>query len=161
MGDFSEHLSKFVPTKEKVDDLIAKLQGNKLYLSDENREYETALAVVFSHLYGGMDSCLFEIGEWRGLMGVVNIVPGWKGDLFFKLWDQSAWGPSLRRELGEAIDHICEKYRLERVALSTPDANTARLAENYGFIVEGILKNSFRWGGVSYDTICLGLDRRN
>ena len=156
-----ERLKSFVPTEDKLNDLIQKLQDNRLYLSDENRDKETAAAVVMSHFYFGKESEFYEIGDWQGLIGVVDIVPGWRGELFFKLWDKSAWGPSLRRELSEAMDTICDKYKLERVSLSTPDEHTAKIAESHGFVIEGVLKNSFKWDGVSYDTICLGLDRRN
>lgn len=158
MGNISQHLSVFVPDETKVMDLAHKLQNGRLYLSDEHRNEETISAIILSHLCG--ESFFIEIGDWQGLFGIANVVRGWKADLFFKLWDDSIWGPDLRRELGEAIDKMVKDFGLERIALSTPDEHTAKMARFYGFEQEGLFKNSFKWDGVPYDTLCLALNRR-
>ena len=153
-------LKEFVPDDVKVVDLVGKLISNELYLSDENRNEQDASAIVFSHLFGPQERALFEIGDWDGLFGVVNIVPNWKGDLFFKFWGKQEWGPDLWRELQEALEYIIDKFKLEKVSLSTPDHHTSRLAEFFGFEKEGLIKNNFMWGGEHYDVLCLGLNRR-
>jgi len=153
------HLSRFEPTEDKALDLVNKLVSNRLYLSDEHRTVDIASAVVLSHLVG--DGMVFEIGEWQGLIGLVNVVPGWKADLLFKLWDKSIWGAELRRELEEALNYMIDEFKLERVFLETPDTHTSQLAIACGFEQEGLLKNHFKWDGVPYDVLCLGLNRRD
>lgn len=160
MGDISYHLSTFVLTTDRARDLIDRLKDTPLYLSDEWREEPMISSILLSHFNGAFDNSFIEIGDWQGLLGLVNIVDGWKADLFFKLWDKSIWGPGLRRELEEALNDLCDEYKLERVSLMTPDEHTAKLARSVGFVDEGKLINSFKWDGKAYDTICLVLDRR-
>jgi RimJ/RimL family protein N-acetyltransferase len=155
-----KHLSVFIPDERKVLDLADKLKNQWAYLSDEYRNDEMITAIILSHLAGPDERMLFEIGDWHGLFGLVNVIPGWKADLFFKIWDKSIWGPDLEREIFDAMGKACDLFNLERVSLSTPDNHTIKIAKAYGFEQEGVLRNSFKWGGVSYDTIYLGLDRR-
>ena len=150
----------FVPDEKNVTDLVEKLVSNRLYSSDEYRTTKMASAIMLSHLYGPLENRLFEIGDWGGVFGLVNIIRGWKADLFFKIWDKDLWGPTLRREISDAIDVAIDEFCLERIFLETPDEHTAKLAMNYGFKQEGLLRNQFRWDGEHYDVLCLGLNRR-
>jgi RimJ/RimL family protein N-acetyltransferase len=154
-------LKVFEPDESKVMDLVMKLRDNWLYLSDEYRSDEMVSAILMSHLYGPLEYRLFEMGDWQGLFGVVNIIMGWKADLFFKIWDKSIWGPDIRRELFKSLDVIVDDCGLERIYLQTPDKHTAELAKSYGFKEEGLLKNQFKWNGAGYDVLCLGLNRRD
>lgn len=160
MGDISYHLSTFMLTTDRANDLIDRLKNTPLYLSDEWRDEAHISQILLSHFNGDFDNSFIEIGDWQGLFGLVNIVSGWKADLFFKLWDKAIWGAGLRREIEEALDELCEEFKLERVSLMTPDEHMAKLARTVGFVDEGKLINSFKWDGKPYDTICLVLDRR-
>ena len=151
-------LKPFVPTEEKLADLGDMLIKNELYLSDEHRNPETVAAILLNHFGGLSEGVFYEVGDWQGLVGLANIVPGWKADLFFKVWDKSGWGATEGREIVEAVIGKFREMGLSRLSLHTPDEHTAKFARKHGFKEEGRFLNDFKWGGQSYDTICLVLN---
>lgn len=150
-----KYLTKFIPTIEKVSDLSKKLVSKKFYLSEENRTEEFSVVMVNLYFNGYRECEFFEIGEWSGLLGFVDIIRGWKADLFFKIWDKDIWNHSLVREIDCLIESTMKEFGIKRLSLQTPDSYMVKLAKRHGFKQEGILKNSYKWDDKFYDIICL------
>jgi RimJ/RimL family protein N-acetyltransferase len=129
-----------------------------LYLSDENRNNDVLLGLLFNHFGGFRPSIFYEIGDWQGLLGFVSIVPEWKADLFFKIWDERAWGPTISREIVETVQKTFKELNLQRLSLHTPDEYMTKFAKKHGFKEEGKLIKDFRWDGQYYDTVCLAMN---
>lgn len=149
------HLKVFVPTPEKVVNFSERLMTTPLYLSDEHRNQAWVDMLVAAQLAGPNLYWLYEIGNWQGLCGFVDIWAGWKADILFKIWDKSIWGPTLYRELKDKIDLLMNEFRLHRVSIQTPDESMLKMLKRFGFRVEGRFRDAFRWNGAKYTLHCL------
>ena len=83
----------FVPNAEKIKLLSDKLLHEYLYLSDEFRDPKIIQGMMQLYL-SGIASIIYEFPNFGGLIGFVNIVPDYKADIMFKLWDRKLWGPT-------------------------------------------------------------------
>ncbi len=134
----------FVPNEEKIKLLSDKLLHEYLYLSDEYREPQRIQGMLQLYL-SGIASIIYEFPNFGGLIGFVNIVPDYKADIMFKLWDRKLWGPTFFRELKGLIEFIMDELRLIRLSVKTPDGKMERMARLCGFKVECSQKFGFRW----------------
>ena len=141
--------TKFNPTEDKIKALSKKLMEEPLYLSDEYRDYELIHKMLFNN-FSNKNNIFYEIGEWGGLVGFVNIIPEFKCDIVFKLWNPELWGFRFKTQLKELIKTIIEKYALKRVATESPDAKMAKMAKLCGFKVEARQAFAFQWDGEFY-----------
>lgn len=136
--------TKFKPTEDKIKDLSKKLMEEPLYLSDEHRDYELIHKMLFNG-FSNKDNVFYEIGEFGGLIGFINIIPEFKCDIVFKLWNPELWGFRFKTQFKQLIKTIMEKYDLKRMAGESSNERMARLAKICGFKTEGRFKYAFMW----------------
>lgn len=143
----------FAPTLPRIQDFGRKLADNYLYTSEEMRTKEKITAIIgyyFPYVlnYSAKPfNVWFEIGDWGGLLGFIDILPGYKASALLKLWDKSLWGPTLARGLKELSTRFMREYKLRRVGLMTADEQMRDLATKFcGFKQEGTQKYGFKWG---------------
>lgn len=136
-----------------VDDLRLKelakyLMTKPYYLSDEYRNYDVIWQMIFDLFFNpNQNHVWLELGDFQGILGWVNIVPGWKADVFFKIWDKSIWKPSLAKSLKQEINNIVKLFDLRRLSLETGHEPSIKLAKMFGFVVEGRLVEAYSWKG--------------
>jgi len=141
--------TKFNPTEEKIKALSKKFMEEPLYLSDEYRDWQLIHKALFNN-FSNKNNIFYEIGEWGGLVGFVNIVPEFKCEIAFKLWNPELWGFRFKTQFKQLIKTIMEKYDLKRMAGESPDERMVRLAKICGFKVEGRFKYAFIWENKMY-----------
>jgi len=141
--------TKFNPTEDKIKALSKKLMEEPLYLSDEYRDYEFIYKMLFNG-FSNKNNIFYEIGEFGGLIGFVNITPEFKCDIVFKLWDSKLWGFRFKTQVKQLIKTIMEKYDLKRIATDSADERMTRMAKICGFRVEGRFKYGFSWDKKTY-----------
>lgn len=139
-------IQRFMPTEEKVELLADKLLNEPMYISDEWRDSKRIYQLITYYMYASR-SVTFELGDYAGILWFVEIIPEYRADIVFKLWDKSLWGPDLARELKAIFPDVMKMFRLKRLALQTPDEAGAKLAKLCGFAIEGRQKFGFRWNG--------------
>lgn len=141
--------TKFIPTEDKIKALSKKLMEEPLYLSDEYRDYELIHKMLFNN-FSNKNNIFYEIsrqngGVFGGIVGFVNIIPEFKCDIVFKLWDSKLWGFRFKTQVKQLIKAIMEKYDLKRVSTESADDRMTRMAKLCGFRVEGRFKYAFIW----------------
>ena len=141
---------KFIPTESKLKIFAQKLMDEPLYLSDKNRNYKRIWQILGHKFMRSSASEFYEVGDFGGLIGFVDISEGWQCELTFKLWDKKLWGKSLVRQSRELIREIINKYNLKRMATSSADVKIVKMAKMVGFKTEGRLKYGFKWGEKLY-----------
>ena len=141
--------TKFKPTGDKIKALSKKLMDEPLYLSDEFRDYEFIHKMLFTG-FGNENNIFYEIGSFDGLIGFANIVPGFKCDIVFKLWNPKLWGFRFKTQVKQLIRAIMEKYDLKRIATESADERMTRMAKMCGFRTEGRFKHGFSWDKETY-----------
>ena len=144
-----ELFSKFNPTEDKIKALSKKLMEEPLYLPDEYRDYGFIHKMLFNN-FGNENNIFYEIGEWDGLIGFIGIIPTFKCDIIFKLWNKELWGKSFVRQVIQLIESTMNKYKLQRIATESPDLKMVKLAKLCKFKVEGRFKNAFVWEDKMY-----------
>jgi len=147
-------LRPFIPTREKLESFVLKLKDRYLYLSDENRNEAWISMLIAAQMFGPRKSAWYEIGDWQGMIAVVDIIPGWRGEVLFKIWDKSAWGPDLCRDILELKNTLAREFGIRRFSIQTPDESMTKLVKFIGFEQEGQLKDAFMWDGKLYDLNC-------
>lgn len=140
----SPMFSVFVPNEEKVKILSNKLLHEYLYLSDEWREPQRIQGLLQVYL-SGIASIFYELPNFGGIIGFINIIPEYKAEITFKLWDRKLWGPTFLRELRDLTDMMMDELRLVRLYSSTPDRKMEKMAHICGFKTECAQKFGFRW----------------
>ncbi len=136
--------TKFKPTEDKIKSLSKKLMEKPLNLSDEYRDWEFIHKMLFNG-FSNKNNVFYEIGEWDGLIGFVNIIPEFKCEIVFKFWGPGIWGFRFKTQIKELIKTIMEKYDLKRIATETADERMMRMGKIWGLKVEGRFKYAFRW----------------
>ena len=150
-SDYSK-ISKVIRSmddRERRSEISKKLMEEPLYLSDEFRDWKLIHEVLFKN-FSNKNNIFYEIGEWGGLVGFVNIIPKFKCDIVFKLWNPELWGFKFKTQIKELIKTIMEKYDLKRVSTESSDERMSRLAKIIGFKIEGRFKCGFAWEGELY-----------
>ena len=156
----TKDIKRFVPTNEKVLVLAKHLLEDKWYLQDADRRYELIHALIQAYLHGPMLSIMYEIGNFQGIAGFVNIIPEHKAECILKLWDGKAFGPDLCRQMKDTTNIVMKEFRLWRLDADTPDDKIVRLAKMLGFDKEGSRKYGFMWGSKPYTNYILGKKRK-
>lgn len=141
--------NKFNPTEAKIKALSKKLMEEPLYLSDEYRDYDLIHKMLFNG-FSNKNNIFYEIGKFGGLVGFINIIPNFKCEIIFKLWNPELWGFRFKTQFKQLIKAIMEKYNLNRIAGASPDERMVRLAKMCGFKVEGRFKYAFKWEDKMY-----------
>lgn len=141
--------TKFNPTEEKVKALSKKLMEEPLYLSDEFRDYELIHKMLFNG-FSNKENIYYEMGNFGGLLGFVNIVSNHKADMVFKIWDKEIWGLRFAKELKALIKETMEKYDLRRMVTESADTKVVKFAKILGWKIEGRFKYGFKWDNEFY-----------
>lgn len=150
--------TRFAPTEEKLVTLEKQLRDGYLNLPDEHRKYVTIQQLMI-HYLGNLLNFVYEIGDFGGIFGFVNIVPSQKCDIIFKMWAKDIWKPSLIKESKKLIDLIINTFNLIRVNADTPDERVLRMAKMVGFKEEFTRENDFLWNGQLYPRYYLSIIR--
>jgi len=149
-------LHRFKEAERKMEFLTEMLISQPLYLSDEFRDRETIKKILIYYLYGSK-SLLYEIGDYGGLLGFIDIYPHYKCRVIMKLWHKALWGATLARELKNFLQDIMQAYDLQRIETDSPDETMVKMAKLVGFKVEGVQKFAFQWDGKLYSKTMLRL----
>ena len=120
-----------------------------LYLSDEFRGYELIHKMIFEG-FSNEENMYYEMGNFGGLLGFVNIVPNYKADMVFKIWDTKIWGLGFAKELKALIKETMEKYNLKRMTTESADTKVIKFAKILGWKIEGRFKYGFKWDNKFY-----------
>lgn len=147
------------PTEAKLDAFAEKLEKGYLYVSDEIRAPECLRGMVRNLYARGPFNLIYEIGEFQGVIGFLNIVISHKADMMLKMWDASFWSKDAVRQGRQLVEYIIETFELKRVGTTTADPRIVKMARLVGFTEEGIAKNAFAWKGRMMDEISLSITR--
>ncbi len=147
-------IKKFIPTEEKINKLANKLLYEPLYLDDAYRSPDKVKEMLTFYMYGN-PGLLFEFKDFSGILWFVNIIPEYRADVIFKLWNKKLYGPTFARELKSMFSMFMKMYRIKRLSLQTPSDRGAALAKRMGFQIEGRQKYGFRWNGKLMTNIML------
>jgi len=142
--------SKFTPVESKLKILTQKLMDEPLYMSDEFRDYSIIWESLMDTLVKPEAHEFYEIGDFGGLVGFANILPAFKADVVFKIWDKDMWGVGFVKEFKRLCKLIIDRYDLKRLASDSADVKMVRVGKMCGFKVEGRFKNAFMWNGDFY-----------
>ena len=140
----------------KFVELSRMFKNKYLYLSDEYRSDTVVRQLLGSLFNGGHINLNYEIGDFQGIICFREIIPEYKCEMTFKLWDKRAWNREFARAGKELIDLVMDSFGLKRIGTSTPDKRLVKMARIAGFKEEGEQPNSFRWKGKNYSTYFLG-----
>ena len=135
-------IRSFIPTEEKLESIYERFMTEPFYISNEYRK-RMVIQQLMLYWFFSSQSVFYEIGNFSGLLGFIDIIPGYKSGLVFKFWDKSIWGKELARELKDLIDEFMKYFRLKRLAIETPDEGGVKLGKLFGFKVEGRQKFGF------------------
>ena len=142
-------LRPFLPsiTDEKLKVLATKMMESPFYLSDEWRNYESIWKLLFEYFNKPSGHVFYEIGDFGGILGFVNIMTNWKADVTFKLWNKDLWKPSLAKELKKTRNMVMKLFKLKRLSLDSGDERMIKFAKIFGFKVEGRQASNYMWDG--------------
>ena len=145
------------PTAEQLSSIVTRLLGDYLYAPDELRDAVTMTRLVNS--YWGGSNIIYEVGEFQGILGILDIVPEHKASVTLKLWGKERWGRDFVREARGLLSLVMGEFGLVRLATETPDSRVVSMAKLAGFSEEGKRLKDFKWNGNYYDTTVMGLVR--
>jgi hypothetical protein len=149
----------FIPTRDKLRLLATRLYENYLWISDEYRNQESITALLAGDFLLNRLNIWYELGDYDGLVGFLDIVPGHKCRLAMKLWNPLIWKPSIVKQGRKLIRLIMDEFRLRRVSSDSADNKMVHMATMVGFKKEGARKHEFRWNGKFMPLVMLGLTR--
>jgi len=151
----NETFTLFYPTQDKMSELAYRLMKEELYIPDEKRNWQTIQQIMMYYLSRRFFHLFYEIGNFQGLIGFMEIYPEYKALLLWKMWDKSVWNKTFARHGIEVINLIMDTYKLKRLATETADPKVVKMAKIAGFELEGIKKNEFLWDGKMHDKYVL------
>ena len=136
-------------TDAKFEFLIDKLLHEYLYISDEYRTYDK-IKLILQLYFTGVPSIFYEFPNFGGIIGFTNLIPNYKCDIMFKIWDRTVWNATFLRDLKRLINIIMNEFNLVRMSVSIPDKKLEKLAHMCGFKTECAQKYGFKWNGRYY-----------
>jgi len=143
---------------KKIIRLKDHLMNKYLVTSDEHRN-ERYIDILIKGGCFTSGSAMYEIGDFQGLLGFVNIVPTFKCAMILSLFDKKIWGKQLVRASEELIHTLMDEFELKRVYTQTADIKIARMAQMVGFEDEGTRPFDFMWNQRLFPSYLLGLTR--
>jgi len=145
------------PSGEEILSIIHRLKHEYLYAPDELRSDDVLRGLV-AYYWGG-PNLIYEVGEFQGILGFMDILPGHKASVTLKLWGKERWGRDFVREARTLLAMVMDEFKLVRLDTQTPDHRVVSMAKLSGFLEEGTRPKDFRWDGKYYDTTIMGLVR--
>ncbi len=146
----------FEPSREKFSIISKHLMDGFLNLSDDLRSAQAIFKLMGSYFYNG-NNLIYDVNNMQGLLGFTSIVPTWKCDLLFKIFDKKLWKPSFVKEAGKLVKFIMHEFELRRISAETPDFRVMRMAKMIKFEEEGFKKDGFVFNDKFYDKYLLGI----
>lgn len=146
------------PSGPEIDAIVSRLRNDYLYAPDELRD-EAVLRSLVSAYWGG-PNIIYEVGQFQGILGFMDIIPEHKASVTLKLWDADRWGRDFIRDARAVCAAVMDEFKLTRLATETPDPRVVKIARLGGFTIEGVRPKDFRWNGDYYDTTVMGLVRQ-
>jgi predicted metallopeptidase len=152
----SPYFKIFQPTQEKYKKLMHELMMRPFFLPDELRNQVSIQGVVKHFMNPYIPSIFYEVGEFDGLVGFTNIMPHYKAEFAWKIWNyDKIFTKTFVRETKKVIDLIIDSFKLKRLEFLSGDERTVKMGKIAGFTVEGIKKNDFLHRGKFYDSYIL------
>jgi RimJ/RimL family protein N-acetyltransferase len=148
------------PTLAEVDTIVHKLMTEYLYAPDELRS-EGAIREMVRHYFGSGGNIIYEIGDFKGILGIMDIIPEHKADVTLKLWGREVFGAHFIRDSRTLLRAVMDSFGLVRLSTQSADERIVRLARMAGFEVEGVRPRDFKWDGEYYDLTIMGLVRND
>jgi len=158
LKNIGPNLRPFQPTEENRKFLSQWLLKGFLVMSDEGRTRDKVdmwMGYCFPyHLPYEIRPfhVIYEVGDFAGLIGFMDIVVGHKASVLFKYWKPEIWSHKIFRDLKSVQNVIMEELELERLSLRTADLRGVKLAKKMGYVVEGRQAIDFKWNGKYYTT---------
>jgi len=149
----------FEPSPEKFATVSTHLMEGYLNLSDEFRFKNTILRLMGSYFINP-NNFIYEAGDNQALVGFISIIPDFKADLIFKLFDKEIWGVDFAGEARDLLNLIMDSFALKRINTSSPDERVVKMAEIFGFKVEGKKEEDFMFNNKPFTNFLLGLRRK-
>jgi hypothetical protein len=141
--------------------MIAKhMMHNKLDISDELRHPDTIYALIFHCINNSSSNILYEVDDMKALLGITNILPKFKADVIFKVFDKSFFGFKFITQVKALFKSVMKEYELIRLNTVSPDPSMVRIAKMCGFEVEGMMPKNFMWASKLYTVAIMGLQRK-
>ena len=137
----------------KICDMMMK---RYLYISDEYRTEEMIKQIVGAYVGGHSFSMFYELGEFQGLVGFTSMVPEYRCNFTFKIWDKDFYSKEMVRAIRKLTDFIMDTFRLVRMRTESPDPRMSKGARLLGFEYEGTEVKGFKWHDKYYDLVSLG-----
>jgi len=132
------------------------LMDRYLWIPDEYRSPEGVDSIINSYFQNIPFTVLYEVGDFQGMVAFVNIMPAYKCEVTFKIWDKKLWGKSFVRAGREILDIYQKEFRLKRIGTSSADRRMVKFARMFGFKDEGELPHAFRYKNKFYTKYLLG-----
>lgn len=150
----------FKPEPEKIKFIAKELMEKKFNLSDEFRTYPSIYNILGYYLGGYSYSFFYEIRKkdtMQALLGFTSVIPDFKCDVFFKLFDEALWGKDFVRQLRQVLKLVMDEFKLKRISTSTPDERVQKMARLSGFKDENTKEKDFMWDGELYPNFILSI----
>ena len=156
-----ETIAVFQPTPEKIRIWTDKLLHEYLFISDEFRDIHKITQLLQLYL-ASPNNLFYEFKNFSGILGFLNIIPGYKCEAMYKLWDRKLWGATFLRELKDLATVVMDEFQLVRIYSGTADKKMEKFAHLCGFKTECAQKFGFRWSNKFYSLKLLArtVDRR-
>ncbi len=149
----------FEPTEEKIRMIGKHMMHNKLDISDELRHPDIIYPMIFYCCNNGNSNVLYEVEDMKALLGITNILPKFKADVIFKIFDKSFFGYPFIKQVRRLFRSVMREYGLIRLNTVTPDPKMVRVALMCGFEVEGMMPKNFMWNSKVYPLAIMGMQR--
>lgn len=148
----------FLPSLEKLESLGQRLMNQYFYLDDKDRNSQGISDILSYISYKDSTKLVYEIGDYGGILGFINIVPGEKCYLILRLWNRRYWRPSAVKEAKSLISQIMKKFNLKQIETESADPRIVKMAKIVGFKVKDKQKNGFKWDGEFYDNFLMSIN---
>ena len=140
--------------KEVLRRVQQTLVAAKFHMSDEQRNLSFVNAYV-EYLLRQRNKLMYVVEGPTAPAGIItfhNIIPGWKADGQWCVWDWTGWGPTrirAGRQMVETVEKLC---KLHYIRTWTADDRVLRLLTHFvSFTEEGLQKEAFAQDDKLYD----------
>lgn len=147
-----KHFKEFFPNEEKLRQLYGALLTGHLNLPDFRRN-PLSINYSIALLLSSPNVIAYEVGDFDGLLGFVDIIPFYQSALFFKIINKEGdfWSTDFAREAKALTERVMEHFNLLKVVTCTPDERMAKIGKTMGFNVNNTFDKAFIHAGKAYD----------
>ena len=156
----NDTFSIFQPTGEKLNHIAQWLMNKDVpNVEDYERDYTYIWYNIIPKMINRPDlHYYYEMRDFGGIFGFIHIIPEHKCTLPLKIWNPKAWNSTFLRDGKELIKLIMEEHSLRRINAQSADERMVKFAEKFGFKVDGIKKNDFKFNGEYIDSYLLSME---